>query len=105
MRWLTDDEHPGVVEQGKTPDALKAITMSVAKMDNVKAAAPIDIAGSRPKKAAPAPVVEDEEEEEAPAPVAKAKPKAKPAPVVEEAEEEVAEPVVTRKETAKPSAL
>jgi len=107
MRWLTDDEHPGVVEQGKSPDAVKAITMSVAKMDNVKAAAPIDLAGSRPKKAAPAPVVEEEEEEApAPAPVAKAKPKAKPAPVVaEEAEEEVPEPAVTRKETAKPSAV
>jgi hypothetical protein len=90
MRWLTDDEFPTIQQQGKTDDAIKAITMTVAKMDNV--AAPIAVPGSRPKAA---PVVE--EEEEAPAPKPK---KAKAVAVVEEDEE----PVV-RKEEKKPNAV
>jgi len=90
MRWLTDDEFPTIQQQGKTDAAMKAITMTVAKMDNV--AAPIAIPGARPKAA---PVAE--EEPEAPAPKPK---KAKAVAVVEEDEE----PVV-RKEEKKPNAV
>jgi outer membrane biosynthesis protein TonB len=92
MRWLTDDEFPTIQQQGKTDAAIKAITMTVAKMDNVAAPAPLKLEGKRP-----APVVE--EEEEAPAP--KAKTKAKPAPLPAEDDEE---PVV-RKEEKKPNAV
>lgn len=92
MRWLTDDEYEIAQKQGKTDTAVKAITMTVAKMDNV--AAPIAVPGSKPKAA---PKVVEEDEAPAPAPKAKAKPKAEP---VEEAEE----PVV-RKEEKKPNAV
>ena len=94
MRWLTDDEFPTIQQQGKTDAAIKAITMTVAKMDNVSAPAPLKLEGKRPA-AAPAP----EPEEEAPAP--KAKTKAKPAPLPAEDDEE---PVV-RKEEKKPNAV
>jgi hypothetical protein len=93
MRWLTDDEFPIIQQQGKTDAAIKAITMTVAKMDNVSAPAPLKLEGKRPS-AAPAP----EPEEEAPAPKAK---KAKPAPLPAEDDEE---PVV-RKEEKKPNAV
>jgi len=93
MRWLNDDEYPNIVEKGQSPEAQKAITMSVAKMDNV--AAPLAIGGKRPT----AKVVE-EEEEETPAPAPKAK-KAKAEPV---AEDDGEEPTV-RKEEKKPSAV
>ena len=89
MRWLTDDEYPTIQQQGKTPPAVKAITMSFSKPASV--AAPLALEGKRP-----APVVE---EEEAPAP--KAKTKAKPAPLPAEDDEE---PVV-RKEEKKPNAV
>ena len=92
MRWLTDDEFPTIQQQGKTDAAIKAITMTVAKMDNVSAPAPLKLEGKRPTAA---PV----EEEEAPAP--KAKTKAKPAPLPAEEDEE---PVV-RKEEKKPNAV
>ena len=87
MRWLTDDERPGVVAQSKSEPAIRAITMTVAKQDGV-VSKPLAIEGTRP-----APV-----DEEAPAPKAK---KAK-AEVVEVEEDE--EPVV-RKETKKPNAV
>lgn len=93
MRWLTDDEYEIAQKQGKTDTAVKAITMTVAKMDNV--AAPIAVPGSKPK-AAPKAV----EEDEAPPPAPKAKAKAKVAEPVEETEE----PVV-RKEEKKPNAV
>lgn len=92
MRWLTDDEYEIAQKQGKTDMAVKAITMTVAKMDNVTV--PIAVPGSKPKAA---PKVVEEDEAPAPAPKAKAKPKAEP---VEEAEE----PVV-RKEEKKPNAV
>lgn len=100
MRWLTDDEFTQAGDQGKTDDAIKAVTMSVGAVDNAK---PADaLKGAAPKaKAAPAP--EAEEEDEAPAPAPKAKAKAKPAPVAEEADDE-AEPEV-RKAEKKPSAV
>ena len=99
MRWLTDDEFAQAGDQGKTDDAVKAVTMSVGAVDNAK---PADaLKGAAPKaKAAPAP--EAEEEDEAPAPAPKAAKKAKAAPVVEEDDD--AEPEV-RKAEKKPSAV
>ena len=98
-RWLTDDEYPIAVAQGDSDDAKKAVTLTVAQADGVKAA-PMNIGGAAPKPVAkPAPVVE-EEEDEAPAPAPKAA-KAKAAPVVEA---EADEPEV-RKETAKGGAV
>ena len=106
MRWLTDDEYPNIKEKGQSDDAIKAITMSVAKMDNVAKPADPAIGGERPAasktKAAAAPVEESEDEAPPPPPKAKTKAKAKPEPVAEEAEAE--EPVV-RKEEKKPSAV
>jgi len=79
MRWLTDDEHPIAVKQGKTDDAIKAITMTVAKIDNVAPVAePINIPGKKPKKVEAPVAQEDEEpvvrkEEKKPSAVPKAK--------------------------------
>jgi hypothetical protein len=100
-RWLTDDEYPIAVTQGDSDDAKKAVTLTVAQADGVKAA-PMNIGGAAPKPVArPAPVVEEEEDEAtAPAPAPKAA-KAKAAPV---AEAETDEPEV-RKETAKGGAV
>lgn len=104
MRWLTDDEFPNIKEKGESPDAKKAITMTVAKMDNVSKPAPMDIPGERPKaaaaKAAPAPQAEEEDEAPAPAPKAKGKKAAEPAAEADEGDE----PVV-RKEEKKPTAV
>jgi len=113
MRWLTDDEYPNIKEQGASDDAIKAITMSVAKMDNVSKPADPSIGGERPAAsigkrpanthgdvdAVPA---DSGEEDDAPPPPPKAKAKAKPKaePVAEEPEE----PVV-RTEEKKPSAV
>jgi hypothetical protein len=97
-RWLTDEEYPIAVTQGDSDDAKKAVTLTVAQADGVKAA-PMNIGGAAPKPVArPAPVVEEEEAEEAPAPKA-AKPKAKAEPEAETDEPEV------RKETAKGGAV
>jgi hypothetical protein len=97
-RWLTDDEYPIAVTQGDSDDAKKAVTLTVAQADGVKAA-PMNIGGAAPKPVAkPAPVVEEEDEAPAPAPkAAKAKVKAEP-------EAETDEPEV-RKETAKGGAV
>ena len=103
QRWLSDDEYVTVEDQMVSDDATKAVTMTVAKMDNV-VSKPAELAGKPPAKAkpAPAPVVEEEEEAPAPAPKAKAAPKAKPVPVVEP--EEVEEPVVRQEVSKKPAA-
>ena len=78
MRYLTDDEYPICSEKGASVEAKQAVTMTVAKTDNVtKVSEPIQ--GTKPKAA---------------------KAKAAPAPVAEEADE----PVV-RKEEKKPSAV
>lgn len=78
MRWLTDDEHEACVKQGQTPDAKKAVTMTVAQTDKVEK--PIVLEGKAPKaKAAPKAAESDEEvdepevrkEKEAPVPKAK----------------------------------
>ena len=100
QRWLTDGEYATVEEQAASDDAIKAVTMTVAKMDNA-VSAPAALEGKPPAKAKPAPAPVVEEEEEAPAPKAKAAPKAKPAPVVEEEPEE---PVVRKEEPKKPAA-
>lgn len=98
-RWLTDEEYPIAVTQGNSDDAKKAVTLTVAQADGVKAA-PMAIPGAAPKAAAkPAPVVEEEDEAPAPAPKAA---KAKAAPVVEADADD--EPEV-RKETAKAAAV
>lgn len=67
-RWLTDDEHEVVAEQGASEDAKKAITMTVAKMDNVAPVAAPMLEGKPPAKAKAAKVevavVEDDSEPE-----------------------------------------
>ena len=104
MRWLTDDEYVEVTAQAETPEAMQAVTLTVAQSDGVKAA-PLALEGKPLNKAkpAPAPVVEEEDEEEAPPPAPKAK-KAKPAPTPVVEEETEAEPEV-RKPAAKASAV
>jgi hypothetical protein len=97
MRYLTDAEHDDCQKQAKSDDALKAITMTVSKMDKApQVAAPIE--GVKPKAAKPVIAPETDEEEAPPPPKkTKASPKA-------EAVEEAEEPVV-RKEEKKPSAV
>jgi hypothetical protein len=100
-RWLTDDEYPIAVTQGESDDAKKAVTLTVAQADGVKAA-PMNIGGAAPKPVAKAaPAVEEDETEEATAPAPKAA-KAKAKPVVEADADD--EPEV-RKETAKGGAV
>jgi hypothetical protein len=102
QRWLSDDEYATIEEQAASDDALKAVTMTVAKMDNA-VSKPLELAGKPPAKPAPAPVVEEDEDEAPPPPKAKpAAKKAKPAPVVEP--EEVEEPVVRQEAPKKPAA-
>jgi len=65
VRWLDESEYEVAVKQGQTEDAKRAITMTVAKTDNVAAPAPLAMEGSKPKatkkaKAEPAPEAEDE---------------------------------------------
>jgi outer membrane biosynthesis protein TonB len=101
MRWLTDDEFTEAGTQGKTDDALKAVTMSVGATDGAKPADAMQ--GDKPKaKAAPAPEADEEDEAPAPAPKAAKKAKAAPAPVAEDNDE--SEPEV-RKAEKKPSAV
>ena len=99
VRWLTDEEYPTIVAQGESDDAKRAVTLTVAQADGVKAA-PMSIPGAAPKAAAkPVPTVDtsSDDEDEAPAPKAKA-PKTKP---VADADDE---PEV-RKESAKATAV
>jgi uncharacterized membrane protein len=96
MRWLTDDEYTIAQKQGKTDTAVKAVTMTVAKMDNV--AAPIAVPGTKPKAAKAQEEPPEVAEMEA---VAEAKfGKAKKVVVAEESEE----PTI-RKEEKKPNAV
>jgi hypothetical protein len=106
MRWLSDEEYEIVEQQAASDDALKAITMTVAKMDAAPEA-PAALAGKPPAKVkpapAPAPAVEEEDEEVAAVAAPKArKAKAAPAPVVEEPEE-VEEPAVRKEAPKKPA--
>ena len=81
MRWLTDDEHEACAKQGQTPEAIRAITMTVSQTDKV-VEKPIALEGKAPKaKAKPAVKADADDEEveepevrkekEAPAPKAK----------------------------------
>jgi hypothetical protein len=81
MRWLEDHEFKICQTQGSSEDAIKAVTMTVAQMDNAPPP-PVEIPGKRPAAAAPAPApqVDEDDEPPPPAPKAKAKPKAAPAP-------------------------
>lgn len=99
MRWLSDDEYTTVEEKGASDEAVKAVTMTVAKMDAV---APAMLEGKPPAKTLPKPVeVAAEEEEPAPPPAPKAKKAAKPAP--EPVVEEVDEPEVRSAAAKKPT--
>jgi hypothetical protein len=75
MRWLTEEEYAIAQEQGQTEDALKAITMTVAAMDGVGPAAPLEVPGTRPgaagkpqPRAGVAARAEPKDDEEPPAP-------------------------------------
>jgi len=67
MRWLTDDENEVCQKQGQTPDAIRAITMTVSQTDGVAPAA----------TSTPAPFKPPAADEEPPPPPPRA---AKPAP-------------------------
>lgn len=107
MRWLSDEEYEIVEQQAASDDALKAITMTVAKMDAAPEA-PAALAGKPPAKVkpapAPAPAVEEEDEEVAAVAAPKAVRKAKPtpAPAVEEPQE-IEEPAVRKEAPKKPA--
>jgi hypothetical protein len=65
VRWLDEDEYEISVRQGKTDDAKRAITMTVAKMDKVETPAPLALEGAKPKakaKAKDEPVAEEDED-------------------------------------------
>lgn len=105
MRWLTEDEYATALEQGASPEAKQAVTMTVAQTDKV---APMQLEGKPPVKAkVAAPAVEEEEEEPAPPAPRRGRPpkaKAEPEPVVEAAPEvEEEAPPVVRKEAAQPA--
>jgi hypothetical protein len=88
VRWLTDDEYPTILAKGESEEAKRAVNMTVAQADGVKAPS-LGLAGKAPAvvKAAP---VEAEDDEPAPAPKAKkAAPKAEPT-------EDVGEPEVRK---------
>lgn len=74
MRWLTEEEHDAAVAQGETPDALRAVAMTVAQMDKVPAKAkPVEdeeppAPAPKTKKAAPAPEPQAAADDEPPAP-------------------------------------
>jgi hypothetical protein len=90
VRWLTDDEYEIIKEQAESADAQRAVVMTVAQSDGVKAAPKIALPGKAPAAAEP-------DEDEAPAKVAK---KAKAAPAADADEE----PEV-RKEAPKAAAV
>lgn len=81
-RFLETDEFMQAVDQGKTPDAIKAITMTVAQADGVKDDGEKfeQVAKAPAKKAAPAPAPVVEEEEEIAEPVKRASKKDEEAP-------------------------
>ena len=61
VSWLTDEQHEICADKGKTSDAIRAITLTVAQTDGVK---PIALEGKPPKAKAAAPVDEEVEEPE-----------------------------------------
>jgi hypothetical protein len=99
-RWLTDEEYPIAVAQGDSDDAKKAVTLTVAQADGVKAA-PMAIPGAAPKPVTkPMSEMMDEDDTAAMAEVKATKTKAKAAPTADADDE----PEV-RKETAKAAAV
>ena len=84
-RWLTDEEYPIVMAKAESDEAKRAINMTVAQADGVKAPA-LGLAGKAPAAVKAAPV--EAEEDEAPAPKAK-KPKAAPVEAEDVGEPEV----------------
>jgi hypothetical protein len=101
VRWLEEDEYASVTRQAESEEAKRAVVMTVAQADGVKAP-PMAIPG-KPTQAKAAPKVDAEEvEEEAPAPAPKAAKAPKTAPVAAEDDE----PEVRKapsKETAVPA--
>ncbi len=77
MRWLSEEEFEICQKQGTSPDAIKAITMTVSQMDGVQpapaAAAPAAFAAPAATKPAPAPAPAPAADEEPPAPPPKAR--------------------------------
>lgn len=94
VRWLTDDEYEQVQVQANSPEAQRAVVMTVAQQDGVKPR--MDIPGKPTKSVVPVQTETDDVEE---APV-KATKKAKAAPVADADDE----PEV-RKEAPKASAV
>lgn len=109
VRWLTEEEYEAVQAAAESPDAKRAITMALAKMDNVTGKPADEVAalpGKPPAKAASKPVAvsEPEDEEEAPPPPPKARSKATKAaskPAAAPAEDDAGEPEVRPAKTAK----
>lgn len=81
-RFLETDDFNTAIEQGKSPDAIKAITMTVAQVDGVKDADSDEAFEQAPAlKAQAASVVDVEEEEATPEPTKRTSKKAEaPAP-------------------------
>jgi len=78
VRWLETSEFMDAMEQGKTPDAIKAITMTVSQADGAEIAGTPPKLESKPVAAAPEPEESDEPKkvstkkaQEEPAPKAK----------------------------------
>lgn len=71
VRYLETDEFNSALDQGKTPAAISAITMSVAQTDGVKDA-PSNEAFEQVAKTKAAPVVDDAPEEDTPEPTKRA---------------------------------
>jgi hypothetical protein len=101
QRWLTDPEYDSILEQAASDAALKAVTMTVAKMDNV-VSKPLELAGKPPTRPQPPPAPAAEETAPPPPPPKPPK-KTKPAPAPA-AEEEPEEPVVRQEAPKKPAA-
>lgn len=98
MRWLTDDEFATCQEKGQSPDALKAIELTVSQMDKVpQVSAPIDVAGVKPKVAKPA-----ADEDDAPAPPPKKAKAVKAAPPPDDDDDEPPAPPPKKAKAAPP---
>lgn len=99
MRWLTAEEHEACQDQGKTPDALKAISMTPGHVDTGTAvAAPAPMAAPQATKPAKPAALPPEEDDEPPAPAPAATKARKPraaAPAALPPEEEAAPPEPT----------
>ena len=106
MRWLEEGEFAICQNQGQSEDAIKAITMTVAEMDNAPPPS-VDIPGKRPTAPAPAPApapADDDDEPPAPAPKPrKAAPAPAPAPApADDDDEPPAPPPKARKAAPAP---